>query len=68
MDRGVSEPEMAQGATETPGRASSSSHHEEEMPRVVITRRQTIAFGVFVLTIVGFMYFVLPKTAAGDEE
>jgi uncharacterized membrane protein YbhN (UPF0104 family) len=62
MERGVSESEMAQGVTETPGGASSS-HHEEEMPRVVITRRQAIAFGLFVLTIVGFMYFVLPKLA-----
>ena len=33
------------------------------MPRVVITRRQAVAFGLFVLTIVGFMYFVLPKLA-----
>jgi putative heme transporter len=40
-----------------------SSHHEEEMPRVVVTRRQAIGFGVFVLTIVGFLYFVLPKLA-----
>jgi uncharacterized membrane protein YbhN (UPF0104 family) len=40
-----------------------ASHHEEEMPRVVITRRQAVAFGLFVLTIVGFLYFVLPKLA-----
>jgi len=40
-----------------------TSHYEEEMPRVVVTRRQAIAFGLFVLTIVGFMYFVLPKLA-----
>jgi uncharacterized membrane protein YbhN (UPF0104 family) len=33
------------------------------MPRVVVTRRQAVAFGLFVLTIVGFMYFVLPKLA-----
>jgi uncharacterized membrane protein YbhN (UPF0104 family) len=63
MQRGVSGPELARGVTETTGRAASSSHHEEEMPRVVITRRQAIAFGVFVLTIVGFLYFVLPKLA-----
>ena len=43
--------------------SASASHHEEEMPRVVITRRQAIAFGVFVLTVVGFLYFVLPKLA-----
>ena len=35
----------------------------EEMPRVHVTRRQAVAFGVFVLTIVGFLYFVLPKLA-----
>ncbi|MGA8364707.1 MAG: lysylphosphatidylglycerol synthase transmembrane domain-containing protein [Solirubrobacteraceae bacterium] len=40
-----------------------ASHHEEEMPRVAVTRRQAIGFGLFVLTIVGFMYFVLPKLA-----
>jgi putative heme transporter len=51
---------MAQGAGEQAARAT---HHEEEMPRVVITRRQAIAFGVFVLTVVGFLYFVLPKLA-----
>jgi putative heme transporter len=52
---------MAQGTgAEQQGRAT---HHEEEMPRVVITRRQAIAFAVFVLTVVGFLYFVLPKLA-----
>ena len=51
---------MAQDAGEQQGPAT---HHEEEMPRVVITRRQAIAFGVFVLTVVGFLYFVLPKLA-----
>jgi putative heme transporter len=52
---------MAQGAgADQSGRAT---HHEEEMPRVVITRRQAIAFAVFVLTVVGFLYFVLPKLA-----
>jgi uncharacterized membrane protein YbhN (UPF0104 family) len=37
------------------------SANEEEMPRVAVTRRQAIAFGLFVLTIVAFFYFVLPK-------
>src|SRR5271167_2932286 len=36
---------------------------EEEMPRVLLTRRQIVAFGVFVLVVVGFLYFVLPKLA-----
>jgi uncharacterized membrane protein YbhN (UPF0104 family) len=35
--------------------------HDEEMPRVAVTRRRAIAFGLFVLTIVAFFYFVLPK-------
>jgi len=59
-DEGVSEREMAQVAADE---AKGGSHHEEEMPRVVITRRQAITFGVFVLTVVGFLYFVLPKLA-----
>ncbi len=53
----------ANDTNDIPSSVAASSHHEEEMPRVVITRRQAIGFGVFVLTIVGFMYFVLPKLA-----
>jgi uncharacterized protein (TIRG00374 family) len=34
---------------------------EEEMPRVVLTRRRAIGFGLFVLTVIAFFYFVLPK-------
>ncbi len=36
---------------------------EDEMPRVLLTRRQIVAFGVFVLLVVGFLYFVLPNLA-----
>jgi uncharacterized membrane protein YbhN (UPF0104 family) len=70
MGGGESEPEMVANAAQDslpqdspPSGVVASSHHEEEMPRVVITRRQAIGFGLFVLTIVGFMYFVLPKLA-----
>jgi putative heme transporter len=69
MGGGESELEMATSETQdslsedSPPSGVASSHHEEEMPRVVITRRQAIGFGLFVLTIVGFMYFVLPKLA-----
>ena len=41
--------------------AASGGSGEEEMPRVVVTRRRAIAFGLFVLTIIAFFYFVLPK-------
>jgi uncharacterized protein (TIRG00374 family) len=37
--------------------------HEEEMPRVPVTRRQAVAFALFILASVGFLYFVLPKLA-----
>lgn len=39
------------------------SHHEEEMPRIAVTRREAIAFGLFVVAVVAFLYFVLPKLA-----
>jgi uncharacterized membrane protein YbhN (UPF0104 family) len=35
--------------------------HEEEMPRVVVTRKRAIVFGLFILSGVAFLYFVLPK-------
>jgi putative heme transporter len=34
---------------------------EEEMPRVVMTRRNAIAFGLFVLAAIAFLYVVLPQ-------
>jgi uncharacterized membrane protein YbhN (UPF0104 family) len=34
---------------------------EEEMPRVLLTRKQIAAFAVFVVFVVGFLYFVLPN-------
>ncbi len=36
-------------------------HDDEEMPRVVLTRRHTIAFVLFVLAAIAFLYFVLPQ-------
>jgi len=40
-----------------------AAHHGEEMPRVLITRRRMIGFALFVLAVVAFLYFVLPKLA-----
>lgn len=37
------------------------AHHAEEMPRVTVTRRSAITFVLFVLSAIGFLYFVLPK-------
>jgi uncharacterized protein (TIRG00374 family) len=50
----ASEPQVA------PARPTQASR-DDDMPRVAVTRRQAIAFGVFVLTAVAFFYFVLPK-------
>ncbi len=62
MGGGESETEVVRDAIDSP-RSGGASHHEEEMPRVVVTRRQAVAFGIFVLTFIGFLYFVLPKLA-----
>jgi uncharacterized membrane protein YbhN (UPF0104 family) len=52
----------AAGSDDAPP-VQTSHAHDEEMPRVPVTRRQAIAFGLFVVTVVGFLYFVLPKLA-----
>jgi uncharacterized membrane protein YbhN (UPF0104 family) len=36
---------------------------EDEMPRVLLTRRQIVASALFILSGIGFLYFVLPKLA-----
>ncbi len=41
--------------------AASEANGDEQMPRVPVTRRSAIAFGVFVFSAVAFLYFVLPK-------
>jgi uncharacterized membrane protein YbhN (UPF0104 family) len=43
--------------------APDGGSSDEQMPRVPVTRRSAIAFGVFVLSAVAFLYFVLPKLA-----
>jgi uncharacterized membrane protein YbhN (UPF0104 family) len=35
----------------------------EELPRVHMTRQRAVALGLFVISAVGFLYFVLPKLA-----
>jgi putative heme transporter len=46
-----------------PPSGAGSASAEEEMPRVLVTRRRALGVGVFVLASVGFLYFVLPKLA-----
>jgi uncharacterized protein (TIRG00374 family) len=49
------------GREAEPGRRGPSG--AEEMPRVLLTRRQIIAFALFILSGIAFLYFVLPKLA-----
>jgi uncharacterized protein (TIRG00374 family) len=39
----------------------------EEMPRVVFTRRRVLAFALFVVSSIAFLYFVLPKILGLQE-
>jgi putative heme transporter len=36
---------------------------DDEMPRISITRQQAVAFGLFIVSVVAFLYVVLPKLA-----
>jgi uncharacterized membrane protein YbhN (UPF0104 family) len=48
---------------EDPAVERGLSASEDEMPRVLLTRRQIVAFVLFLVSAVGFLYFVLPKLA-----
>ncbi len=43
--------------------APAPGRRHEPMPRVLLTRRQIVAFAVFIGSGVGFLYFVLPNLA-----
>ena len=63
--------QRAPGESSSPeGSASASAIDEsgqpvgpstEEMPRVVVTRRRLLASALFVVSVIAFLYFVLPK-------
>jgi len=40
---------------------------DEEMPRVALTRRRALLFGLFVVSAIAFLYFVLPRLAGLRE-
>lgn len=52
---------------ERPTGALGAHDADEQMPRAPVSRRSAIAFGLFVLSAVAFLYFVLPKLSGlGD--
>jgi putative heme transporter len=54
---------VPEGPADSAELAHPLHHSREEMPRLRVTRRQAIVFGLFMLSGVAFLYFVLPKLA-----
>ena len=51
----------------TAANTAAADADDEEMPRVHITREQMLLFGLFVVSAVAFLYFVLPQLSGlGD--
>jgi uncharacterized protein (TIRG00374 family) len=59
---------MTSAPVDVPNAPRPENPDDEEMPRVVITRQRAIIFGVFVLSAIAFLYFVLPNIAGGTSE
>jgi uncharacterized membrane protein YbhN (UPF0104 family) len=60
-------PTTDERAPEMPDRANGASENQEEMPRVVFTRRRLLASVLFVVSSVAFLYFVLPRVLGLKE-
>jgi uncharacterized protein (TIRG00374 family) len=57
----------ASTAPVTAANPAPEAEQDDEMPRVTLTRRRTIAFAVFVLVAIGVLYFVLPQISGVKE-
>ncbi|HEY7074212.1 MAG TPA: lysylphosphatidylglycerol synthase transmembrane domain-containing protein [Solirubrobacteraceae bacterium] len=58
---------MSSAPVDVPNPEPQEDADDEEMPRVVITRERALLFGIFVLSALAFLYFVLPKLKGGSE-
>jgi uncharacterized protein (TIRG00374 family) len=58
---------MSSAPVDAPNPQPQESADDEEMPRVVITRRRALLFGLFVLSAIAFLYYVLPKLTGLSE-
>jgi uncharacterized membrane protein YbhN (UPF0104 family) len=52
---------VSEGAEPTQAPDVEQAAHDEEMPGVQLTRRRVVSGALFVLSAIGFFYFVLPK-------
>ena len=60
-DRADDEAPDGQVATASNGAPRPSPGQTEEMPRIRLTRRSLVASIIFIVSVVAFLYFVLPK-------
>jgi uncharacterized protein (TIRG00374 family) len=58
---------MTSAPVDVPNPQPSENADDEEMPRVVITRRRALLFVFFVISAVAFLYFVLPRLTGLSE-
>jgi putative heme transporter len=58
---------MSSAPVDVPNVKPPEDADDEEMPRVVITRRRALLFGLFVLSAVAFLYYVLPRITGLSE-
>jgi putative heme transporter len=59
--RGEEGADRAGGGLLGSGEPPTAGPHEEEMPRLHVTRREGLLLAVFVVTALAFLYFVLPQ-------
>ena len=60
-DAGATSDTVAPAGAASPDAGGAPGHEREAMPRVVLTRGRLLASVVFVVSVVAFLYFVLPK-------
>jgi uncharacterized protein (TIRG00374 family) len=59
--------EAAVAAAEAAGDVMDDVSSDEEMPKLTMTGRRLLVFGLFVVSAVAFMYFVLPRLAGLED-
>ena len=69
-DGGRGRPPPDRGGAGAGGGGEQPVEHvgDDDMPRVRLTHRQLLAFGLFAVSIVAFLYLVLPKLAGVSED